>query len=417
MAAGTLCSVLVAAEPPTPPSVPLSLPLEKPIGENANFQRPTQPRWTTPPKLKEPEGEAISISDEGDNTHRDARVALTTAYAELVTSETTKLSRTIHTLAAKAESIDELTEIIHKCEEQPKLIDPTGNAVGTDSSIQQLHAWAYTRRGEIRADGGDEHAAFEDFQKALLVDGECWQALHNRGVTLARYAQHLEALADFSRVIELAPAFALARQNRGEVLCQLGRYREAIADYTKAIKRLTDSVTPSEAASTAVEAQLLVARADAYRQLNETNAAVKDYNLALRLDDSVADAYVGRGNLFAERGLYEQAADDFQMALRADPRSAEAYRSVAWLLSTCPLADYRSAPKAVEAAQRTAQLLGEDHPPVLDILAAAYANAGDFPQAIKLQQQAIVLADDGAERENYQRRLALYRDGQPYRTR
>jgi hypothetical protein len=51
---------------------------------------------------------------------------------------------------------------------------------------------------------------------------------------------------------------------------------------------------------------------------------------------------------------------------------------------------------------------------LLDTLAAAYAEAGNFKDAIAYQKKAIAIAGDTAD-EGYQQRLALYRSGQPFR--
>lgn len=420
-----LCCALAAADDRGPELRRLVLPPGEPVGEISKFQRPAQPSWATPPPIEEPTGEAVLIDDTAaepvapPKPKSEARIALATAYMELVSEEATKLQNAKRELAENAETVDDLTALIELCNEQSSPASP--HEVTTDTSSAKLQAWAYSRRGELRAAAGDEHAAFEDFQQAISIDPACWQALHNRGVTLARYARHLDALADFTQVIELAPHFLLARQNRGEVFCQLGRWGDAVKDYSQAIELCTQPTTSAGNDATGVEAigaeaQLLVARGTAWRQLGKVSEAAQDFNLALRLNDTLATAYVGRGNLFAEQGHYEQAAEDFQQALRCDPRSAAAYRSVAWLLATCPLESYRNADKAIEAGQRAAKLLGTDSPHMLDLLAATYANAGDFPQAIKHQQQALVLAE-GEIRKAYAQRLALYRSGKPFRTR
>lgn len=415
-----LCCAIAAAEDQGPELRRLVLPPGEPVGEISKFQRPTQPSWATPPPIEEPAGEAVMIDDTTGEPvatpkpRSEARIALASAYMELVNEESTKLQRAKRELAENAKTVDDLTALIELCNQQNS--EASYGEVATDTSSLRLQAWAHSRRGELHAAAGDEHAAFEDFQQAITIDPECWQALHNRGVTLARYERHMDALSDFTQVIELAPDFLLARQNRGEVFCQLGRWGDAVKDYSKAIELCSQPSTAVIGDAIEAEAQLLVARGTAWRQLGKISEAAQDFNLALRLNDTLASAYVGRGNLFAEQGHYEQAAEDFQQALRCDPRSAGAYRSVAWLLATCPLESYRNADKAIEAAERAAKLLGTESPHMLDLLAATYANSGDFPQAIKHQQQALVLAE-GEIRKAYAQRLALYRSGKPFRTR
>ena len=50
----------------------------------------------------------------------------------------------------------------------------------------------------------------------------------------------------------------------------------------------------------------------------------------------------------------------------------------------------------------------------IDTLAAAYAESGDFTNAIKWQQKATELAS-AEEKADYHSRLALYKSGEPYR--
>lgn len=365
-----------------------------------------QPTWLLPGEVDlgplqpvEPPGEAVVIEDSGDGASIGEVIDLAMAHVELVPSRPVALLAVARELAVDAVAVNDFTAVIAQCH---RALDAQPNQ-STATSLANLAAWAYNRRGELSAAAGDEHAAFEDFQEAVRLQPDCWQALHNRGVTLARYAKRMEALADFNRVVELAPDFAVARYNRGEVLSQLGRWHEAVDDYTVALQALPD------------EASLFSARGYALHQIGQTKQAATDYNSAIRLDGTQADAYVGRGNLYAAEGLYEQATDDFQQALRLDPRSGIAYRSVAWFLSTCPLQQHRDAEKGLEAALRAAKLLGEDDPTVLDTLAVAHANAGDYQRAITYEQRAIVLVNE-SERRAFEHRLELFRAGQPYRT-
>ncbi|HSU90528.1 MAG TPA: hypothetical protein VLI44_03700, partial [Sporolactobacillaceae bacterium] len=53
----------------------------------------------------------------------------------------------------------------------------------------------------------------------------------------------------------------------------------------------------------------------------------------------------------------------------------------------------------------------------IDTLAAAYAEAGDFPRAIMWQQRAIALmkSDTKEQQQDSAKRLELYKAQQPYR--
>lgn len=300
-------------------------------------------------------------------------------------------------LALRAQTQSDLNEVIEQC----SLALDARSDRATAQGVARLAAWAYNRRGELRAARGDERGAFDDFQEAVLLDPSCWEALHNRGVTLACYGKLDLAQSDFDQVVQLNPSFPLVRINRGELFGQKGDWQQAIHEYTAALK-LTEEKAP-----------LYAARAHALLCQGDAEQALRDYSTAVALDPRPSAPWIGRAGVYASLGKYGEAIDDYLLALKLDPRSVQAYRGVAWILATCPDERYRSSDKALEAARRAHTLAGDD-PAVLDTLAAAYANAGDLPRAIKTAEQAIAEAEE-ADRPTYRYRLALYRQGEPFR--
>jgi tetratricopeptide (TPR) repeat protein len=269
-------------------------------------------------------------------------------------------------------------------------------------SLRQLAAWALNRRGELASSAGRSEAALDDFQAALELDPQCWLALHNRAVSYAQQHRTAEALNDFNRVIALNPGLAVAYRNRGELLGSLDRTDEAVHDYTQAIVQLPD------------DAELYLMRGHAWHRLGQYEQALKDMNRSIELAPNRPDVYTHRGNVHAERGDFRDAIDDFRQSLRLDPNSAETYRSLAWLLATCPDPAMRDPQQAVAAARRAAALASPDDCYVLDTLAAAYASAGQFAQAVQYQQQAVAAASEDFA-PSLQQRLDLYQQRQPYR--
>ena len=69
-------------------------------------------------------------------------------------------------------------------------------------------------------------------------------------------------------------------------------------------------------------------------------------------------------------------------------------------------------------AEKANQLTGSRQPEMLDTLAAAYAEAGRFPEAVQASQKALDLAysaDMVELAEEIETRLPLYQAGRPYR--
>lgn len=90
-----------------------------------------------------------------------------------------------------------------------------------------------------------------------------------------------------------------------------------------------------------------------------------------------------------------------------------AINNLAWLLSTCPDPELRDGKRAVALLQPVI----DQSPQMLDTLAAAYAETGDFEQAVELQQKAIAALAKTADGRlpDFVGRLLAYRAGRPWR--
>jgi tetratricopeptide (TPR) repeat protein len=82
--------------------------------------------------------------------------------------------------------------------------------------------------------------------------------------------------------------------------------------------------------------------------------------------------------------------------------------------ATCPDAKYRDGKKAVDDGKRACELTAWRDAHALDTLAAAYAEAGDFQNAVKWQEKAVALYPASSKSE-LRSRLDLYKAHKPYR--
>ena len=306
--------------------------------------------------------------------------------------------RHAYEISRTAQSEDQLTQVIQMC--QQALDGEPGPK--SEEYGNKLMAWTLNKRGETRAASGQEQVALEDFDRAVELAPASWQYLHNRGVSRAMLGQKEEALADFNRTIELQPTFAKAYFNRGEMLYDLGQLEEAIGDYTEVIR-----LNPRDAMA-------YTSRGHTYYRLQNTRAAFDDFARAIRLDPSNAEAYTLRGDAYGDQGRFTQAANDYRTAIRVDPNYGRAYHSAAWLMATCPDARYRNAQLALDSARKAIELDGREDYRYLATLAAALANAGEYEQAARQQEEVVEMApQEYAER--HRQRLELYQRQEPYR--
>lgn len=144
--------------------------------------------------------------------------------------------------------------------------------------------------------------------------------------------------------------------------------------------------------------------------------AVRLFEHALSVTENNALAQGALGEALYFRGEVDQALGHFQEAIRLDP--ANGLAGLAWVMATTSNPQYRDGAKAVRLAKLANQITSYKQPEILDTLAAAYAEAGNFSEAIITAEWAVELerargATDLAR--EIEPRIALYRQGQAYR--
>ena len=138
---------------------------------------------------------------------------------------------------------------------------------------------------------------------------------------------------------------------------------------------------------------------------------------AIRLRPAYPEALGALAGTFDSQGNYAEAIRFYQAALKAQPNHEGALNNLAWLLATCPDAAYRNGPEAVRLATKACELTDYGKPLLVGTLAAAQAEAGDFPAAIATAERAAAIAtslhlDDVAAKNR--ELIQLYRQGQPF---
>ncbi len=164
------------------------------------------------------------------------------------------------------------------------------------------------------------------------------------------------------------------------------------------------------------QAEALYNRGNAYLGKGQRDRAIADYGRAIDLMPGFASAYHDRGKAHQEEGFWDRALRDYDSAIRLKPDFAFALNDKAWLLATAPEAALRDGDAAVRLAQRALRLV--DFPALHGTLAAAYAEAGRFADAVRAQETAIARLRARGQvllLPDYEARLALFRTQRPYR--
>jgi Flp pilus assembly protein TadD len=108
----------------------------------------------------------------------------------------------------------------------------------------------------------------------------------------------------------------------------------------------------------------------------------------------------------------------FREALRLKPDAADVMNNMAWILATDSDAKIRNGAEAVRLAERASELTERKLAMFIGTLAAAYAEAGKFDQAVKAGEEAAEVAAAAGEEElaeTNRKFVEQYRAQKPYR--
>lgn len=170
------------------------------------------------------------------------------------------------------------------------------------------------------------------------------------------------------------------------------------------------------------------ASAGAYRvaamvhwKMHRYQAALDDCDHGIQLlrettPSELGEVYLLRSHIYLAMKNYSAARAEDERAVRSNKRSETFNNDLAWLLATCPDARVRDGGLAVRYAKTACELGGSHDPEMLDTLAAAEAEAGQFDLAAQDEQRAIALSKKD-RLAGAQKRLSLYQNHQPYHER
>lgn len=154
----------------------------------------------------------------------------------------------------------------------------------------------------------------------------------------------------------------------------------------------------------------------AWYTMGDLNRALAEFNKSLEVMPNYGMAFSGRGFVWKKKGLYDRAIADFRNALGANPNLPQPYSQLAWIYALCPNEKYRNGAEAVIWAKKAQKF--NNRPKTMLLLAAAYAEAGDFSEAVETQKKAIAwMQREGkvSELDNANAQLRYYQNHIPPR--
>jgi tetratricopeptide (TPR) repeat protein len=213
--------------------------------------------------------------------------------------------------------------------------------------------------------------AFAHLDAALRLDPELVSAHYNIATALLAMNQREAAIEHLRRAVALRPDFAAAHVNLGAALRQAKQYEESERELRRGLELVPRSAS------------------------GHTNLA---------------------GVLLAQQHVADAIAE-YRLALEISPDLLEPIASLAWVLATSPDAAVRKPAEAIQLAERGAALTDRRDVTVLDTLAAAYAAAGRYADAVTTERTALGIVEKAgatSAAEAIRARLELYRKNRPY---
>jgi tetratricopeptide (TPR) repeat protein len=270
------------------------------------------------------------------------------------------------------------------------------------------YAEVHKNIGRVLLQREQHEEALRHWKRALELTPEDAKARVSLGVAYLRTGSNDDAAAEFQRALESVPGDIDAHYNLGVAMMRRERIDEAIAHYRKALE-----IDPKDAQS---NNDLGVALLHKGRR----EEAVAHLRRAVEAKRGFTQAHGNLGGAYYLLGDCENAVAQWQRVLRAEPGNLQVLNQTAWVLATCVNGAVRNGGEAVKLASRAVEQSGGRQPQYLDTLAAAYAEAGRFPEAVDTARRALAIAL-GEKRqplaESLRARISLYEAKTPMRDR
>jgi Flp pilus assembly protein TadD len=340
--------------------------------------------------------------------------------------------------------------------------------------IRPGNPFTHTVRGLALADDGRYGEAAENFSRALQLDTNSLPARVGLAEAWHRLGRLEEARQQAALVLQQHPDEAEAHIETALMLGRDRRYAEAVQHLLKAVTQEPDHPTAYEQLAACLAAMgqhtlvieaceqglrvdpfnptlhhsLAVAEAEtgdltnavahlrlalalkpqwpeargvlafALASLGQLKEAAAQYEQAIRAKPDDANLHYLYAMSLAMQGDASQAVSHYHRALALKPDRIEALNNLAWILAAHPSDALRNGAEAVRLAERACELSGHREPVLLGTLAAAYAEAGRFGDAVKTAEKARDLAAAAGLKDVAARNselLDLYRAGKPCR--
>lgn len=261
---------------------------------------------------------------------------------------------------------------------------------------------AYLLRARLRAMKEQVAEAIGDLDKALEINRDDVTALLLRAELHLFQDDYSAAKADVDRALNERPGLVLAILLRSRINAAEKKFEQAIEDM-----RLLIDNDPTNA-----DYKLQMA---AYYTADERpRKAIKLLTELIEQDEDNWRALRSRGDALLSVGKHAEAIEDFDSALKLQPEDSGLLNNLAWVLATSPEDALRNGQRAIELAEKAAELTEFKEAHILSTLASGYAEVGDYDKAVEWARKAVE-AGEGEIKDQLQKELDSYLAKKPWR--
>jgi tetratricopeptide (TPR) repeat protein len=271
--------------------------------------------------------------------------------------------------------------------------------VNGDNAVAQYNlAEAYAARG-------DGVAAMTHYGEVLRIDPDNFEARNSLGLLLEQQGRLDDAIAQYTAALKIRPESEAALNNLGLALVGKGRVDEGIAQFRAALK------SKNNRDSSLVNLGLALTRKGSFDE------AIAQFREAIKCAPDNSYAHSSLADALLAEGKSAEAIPYYREAVRLNPQHTAPLERLAWILATHSNAKYRDGAEAVRLATLATQQGGPNNLAAWDAMAAAFAETGQFTEAVNAAGRAIAIAN-AAQRPDLaariQKRSELYQAGRPF---
>ena len=259
--------------------------------------------------------------------------------------------------------------------------------------------------GTIYLKQGKLEDAATQYRAALAINPNFAEARCNLGLVAATQGRTAEAIAEYEAALRVNPDLLSARFGLAMVLERTGQLAEAGEHWAAALQLSPDLWAAHEQLGL-----LLVRQGRVTEALPHFAAAVKHQPDNHRLRGQYAMA-------LDQAGETQRAVTEYRRALALNEKQPELLNNLSWILATSANAEWRNGAEAVQHGEAACRFTEHREAGYVGTLAAAYAEAGRFDDAVATAQKAIELAKAAGQTDLATRNAELqelYRARKPY---